>query len=60
MTLFQLITINLQYCNMTRNALKLVNNLLLRLLYCCESGPVNAQVAFPQQKVCDRSERTEC
>lgn len=43
MTLFQLITINLEYFNMTRHSLMLVNNLFLPRLCCCESGPVNAQ-----------------
>ena len=43
MTLFQLITINLGYCNMTRPSLMLVNNLFLPGLYRCESGPVDAQ-----------------
>ncbi len=57
MTLFQIITINLEYRNTTRHSLMLADNLLLLRLYRCESGPVNAHwhVHFTMKKAAEQT-----
>lgn len=58
MTLFQLITINLGYCYLTRPSLMLVINLFLPRLCCCELGPQNAQWHDVRDKTKEVAEQT--